>query len=588
MGLIRLLPDALVNQIKAGEVVERPGAVVKELLENALDAGARRIELEVENGGLGRLLVRDDGSGIAREDLVLALSRHATSKIASLDDLEAVSTQGFRGEALPSILSVARLTLTSRTAADPHGWRLAGAGALAAAEPQAAAHPVGTSVEVRELFFNTPARRKFLKSESTELRHVQQAVVRAALSRPEVAFSLRHQGRQLLDLTPAPVDERIRQLCGEAFLADSLALDESRLGMRLWGRVGLPATARPRADLQYLYVNGRAVRDRLMTHALRRAYADVMHSTHHPAFVLYLQLDPAGVDVNVHPQKTEVRFRQPSQVHDLLFGAVHQLLRRVRPETGHHRVTGSVPDAVQTPLHYVHVPSPALAAAERGPDWTHMARALEDLAAPAATPPPAAAEEWPLGHALAQLHGIFILAENAHGLVLVDAHAAHERILYERYKRQLAQGGIPAQRLLMAEVVSLGEDAATRLADQREALLALGWELDRAGPASIVVRAVPPLLARENIPLLLQRLAGEEDVPGSHHLGEALDTQHRIMADMACRAAIKANRRLTLEEMNALLRDMEATELSGQCNHGRPTWVQMGRDALDRLFLRGR
>lgn len=592
MALIRLLPDALVNQIKAGEVVERPAAVAKELLENALDAGAQRIAIEAEQGGLGRILVRDDGGGIARDQLALALARHATSKIRSLDDLETVRTQGFRGEALPSILSVSRLSLVSRTAEDTHGWRLGGSGALDDGEPQPVAHPVGTSVEVRDLFFNTPVRRKFLKSETTEFRHLQIAVLRAALSRPDIAFSLRHQGRGLLDLAPEDVDARIRGLCGEDFFADSVALDEDRMGIQLWGRVGLPAAARPRADLQYLYVNGRAVRDRLLTHALRRAYADVMHSTQHPAFVLYLRLDPARVDVNVHPQKSEVRFREPGQVHDLLFGAVHQLLRRVRPGAGQHQVSTSSlglepASARQAPLRYAQGTGHGFALADAGPDWTRLARAsLTNPVPPESVT--AQPEEQPLGQALAQLHGIFILAENPRGLVLVDAHAAHERILYERYKRQLAQGGIPAQHLLEPVPVTLSEEAVETLIAQRDALLGLGWELDRSGPSSVLVRAVPPLLARDNLAALLQRIAGEDVEPGSHHLGEALDAQHRIMADMACKAAIKANRRLTLEEMNALLRDMEATDLAGQCNHGRPTWVQLGREALDRLFLRGR
>ncbi|HEY9544884.1 MAG TPA: DNA mismatch repair endonuclease MutL, partial [Solimonas sp.] len=338
--MIRILPDTLVNQIAAGEVVERPAAVVKELIENSLDADARAIEIEIEQGGAALIRIRDDGKGVAPEQLALALTRHATSKIGSFDDLERVATLGFRGEALPSILSVSRLKLVSRTGDAAHAWELGGAGQIDEATPHPAAHPFGTTIEVRDLFFNTPARRKFLKSEATEFRQVQQAVSRVALSRFDVGFVLRHNRRSIFDLAPAVGDEgrlaRLRQICGDEFVAQSVAIDESRLGMRLSGWIGLPSFARSQADLQYVYVNGRLVRDRLLAFALKRAFADVMHSTHHPAYVVYLELDPASVDVNVHPQKTEVRFREANRVHDLLFGAVHQLLRRLRPEPEHH------------------------------------------------------------------------------------------------------------------------------------------------------------------------------------------------------------------------------------------------------------
>lgn len=593
---IHLLSDTLINQIKAGEVVERPAAVVKELVENSLDAGAGRIEIEIEQGGLGLIRIRDDGVGIARDELALALERHATSKIASLDDLERVGSLGFRGEALPSILSVSRLVLGSRTAGDAHGWQLSASVHAGGASPQPAAQAAGTTVEVRDLFFNTPGRRKFMKAEATEFRQIRQVVNRIALSRFATGFSLRHQQRRVLDvaaaLTDAAREARVAEICGDEFVKNSIRLDEQRMGMNLQGWVGLPGFARNQADMQFLYVNGRPVRDKLLSHALRRAFADVMHSSHYPAFVLYLELDPQGVDVNVHPQKTEVRFRESARVHDFLFGAVHQLLRRIRPEPEqHHQARLAVAEDAavrQQPLRYASLPA-AAAVPVNEPDvqlentWAGFgrpqARAAEDSAPP----------EYSLGHAIAQLHGIYILAQNAAGLIVVDAHAAHERILYERFKRQLEQGGIPAQALLIPEQVSLHEDEADRLEARSGELRGMGLELDRSGPAAVTVRAVPPLLARSDIAAFIRGLV--DDKAGAQveiHLGEVLDAQHRIMADMACKAAIKAHRHLTLAEMDALLRDMEQTELSGQCNHGRPTWVQIGMNELDRLFLRGR
>ena len=595
---IRVLPEALINQIKAGEVVERPAAVVKELIENALDASARRIEIELEAGGLGLIRVRDDGRGIDREQTVLALQRHATSKIASLDDLDHVATLGFRGEALPSILSVSRFALTSRTAADAHGWRVGGAGRHDGAAPQPAAHPPGTTIEVRDLFFNTPARRRFMRAESTEFRHVDQLVRRIALSRDGLALRLSHNGRRALDLAEATAiaghEARVAAICGAEFLTNAVTVDAEQPlldgPLRLHGLIALPSFARAQPDLQYLYVNGRMVRDKLLTHALRRAYADVLHSTRHPAFVLYLEIDPAEVDVNVHPQKTEVRFRRSAPVHDLVFRTVQAALTRIRPQPAqHHRVeplqalAGRAP-AARTPLRY----------GEPSGSRPWPLREAAGVPATAWSLYPAAADadavdtdESPLGRAIAQLRGVFVLAENRQGLVLVDAHAAHERVLYERLKRQLAEGGIPSQALLMPEDVEIGEEEADRVEAQRSALARLGLVIDRAGPASLRVRAVPPLLARTDLPALLRRLAGSE-ADSDRHFVEALDAQHRILADIACRGAIKANRRLTLPEMDALLRDMERTPNAGQCNHGRPTWVQIDADALDRLFLRGR
>ena len=612
---IKILPDALVNQIKAGEVIERPAAVVKELVENSLDAGARRIEVEVEQGGLGLLRIRDDGHGIARDELILALERHATSKITDLDDLEAVGSLGFRGEALASVLSVSRLSLASKQADAEHGWMLAGEGALASREPQPSAQQQGTTIEVRDLFFNTPARRKFLKAESTEFRHIDLALRRLALARFDVAFSWKHNGRRVAELRPclseAGFEDRVREVCGDEFTDNALFLDETRLGTRLWGWVALPTFSRPLPDLQYLYVNGRAVRDRLLGGALRRSFADVLHSTRYPAFVLNIEIDPRGVDVNVHPQKTEVRFRDSARVHDLLFGAVHQALRKVRPDPEqHHRVSmaESSPALVvpqrpelqtQTRIAYGPTPVPASwAVQERSVEstgWPLIKLAAEDArfeSAPPtqvfapeirtqAAPPP----EQPLGQAVAQLHGIFILAQNEHGLVIVDAHAAHERVLYEKLKAQLTQGALPSQQLLVPVVLQMPEDQADRIEERRDGLSRFGLGVDRVSPTSVALRAVPPLLASGDLEALLRDLVDDE---AQGHVEEVLSAQERVMADMACKAAIKAHRVLTLPEMNALLRDMERTEFASQCNHGRPTWVQLSSQELDRLFLRGR
>jgi DNA mismatch repair protein MutL len=622
---IQILPEQLINQIAAGEVVERPAAVIKELVENSLDAGARRIEIEVEQGGLGLMRVRDDGAGIARDQLALALQRHATSKIASLDDLERVASFGFRGEALPSIAAVSRFALTSRTSEDAHGWSVTGAGLIDGALPKAMAHPPGTTIEVRDLFFNTPARRKFMRAESTELRHIEQLVRRLALSRFDLQISLKHNGRHSLDLNAAEQNagsqnvvsesdaraSRIAAVLGKEFLANAVPLDETRPfidgDLRLWGWAALPSFARSQTDFQYLYVNGRMVRDKLLGHALRRAYADALHSTRHPAFVLYLELDPAGVDVNVHPAKSEVRFRRSSQVHDFLLGCVHQLLRQVRPQPAlHHRVPigesfresfDNTPR--QTPFAYRMAPNtnvydevresaPSLASSA----WplygeiSQRAKTVSESTDSASTTQTIDADSEPLGRAIAQLHGIFILAENALGLVIVDAHAAHERVIYERFKTDMARGGVASQSLLMPQMVNVGEAGADHLEAQSAQLSQLGLTIDRAGPESVRVRAVPPLLARADLDALLQSLA-RDDTDGLGHFDEALDAQRRVLADMACRAAIKAHRKMTLPEMDALLRDMERTDLAGQCNHGRPTWVQIGANELDRLFLRG-
>ena len=592
---IRQLPDVLINQIKAGEVVERPAAVVKELVENALDAGATQISIELEQGGLSRIRVRDNGRGIAPDELLLALSRHATSKISSLDDLEHVASLGFRGEALASILAVSRLQLTSRTAADTHGWRVGGEGAHDGQNPLPAATPPGTEIDVQDLFFATPARRKFMKSAGTEARHVEHALRRLAMARPATTLSLKHEGKTLLAATAATdltsLERRVGEVCGAEFLANAIYREAELGGMRLEGWIALPSFSRAQADLQFLSVNGRAVRDKLLGSAMKRAYADALHSTRYPAFVLHLTLDPAAVDVNVHPQKTEVRFRDSARVHDFLFGLVHRWLREVRPEPEqHHAATFSgapaaAPSAYLLPLvtgsalgePAAHYGTPR---AEARPTWASLA-----AVSPAAT----AAQEHPLGYALAQLQGLFILAQNAQGLVVVDQHAAHERVIYERIKRQLAEGGVPSQSLLSPQLLTVSEDEADTAEQRFAQLAAAGLRVDRLGPTQLAVRAVPPLLNATDVGELLREILGRSVDSGSHsHLGEVLDAQHRVLADMACKAAIKANRVMNLSEMNALLRDMEATELAGQCNHGRPTWVQVSMAELDRLFLRGR
>ena len=588
---IKILPDTLINQIAAGEVVERPAAVVKELLENSMDAGARQIEVTVEKAGLAQILVRDDGSGIPKQELALALQRHATSKISSLDDLEQVATLGFRGEALPSILSVSRMRVTTAAAGEPHGWTVSGDGSLGQSTPEPAAHPTGTTIEVRDLFFNTPARRKFMRSEGTEFRHLSLAVRRAALARYDVGFSLVHGGRKVFDLAPAAGEpqmaHRVGALTDPEFLAKSQFIDEARMGMRLWGWMGLPSFARTQPDLQHLYVNGRAVRDKLLGHALRRAYADVLHGSHYPAFVLYLELDPAGVDVNVHPAKTEVRFRESARVHDFLFAAVHQSIRRLRPDPAQHHhampwagVRHDSPDPNPDRANPVHGVQERFPLAGIGSGYRPHGIASASLARPA---------DAPLGQALGQVHDIYILAQNDYGLVLVDMHAAHERVLYEKFKREREEGGLASQAMLVPHTFSVTDDEAD-LAEQAAAeLKALGVELDRIGPQTLRITALPPLLASvDPTSLIKSLLRGAAEQESRSHFSELADAQERILADMACRAAVRSGRRLTLTEMDALLRDMEQTERANQCNHGRPTWVQVSMAELDRLFLRGR
>jgi DNA mismatch repair protein MutL len=621
---IQLLSPRLANQIAAGEVVERPASVIKELLENSLDSGARRIEVDVEQGGIKLLRVRDDGSGIPADDLPLALARHATSKIRELEDLEQVLSLGFRGEALASISSVARLTMTSRTADAEQAWQVETEGRDMQPRVQPAAHPVGTSVEVRDLFFNTPARRKFLKSEKTEFDHLQEVIKRLALARFDVAFHLRHNGKTVLGLHEANDEvsrgRRVASVCSPGFLEQALPIEIERNGLRLWGWVGLPTFSRSQADLQYFYVNGRMVRDKLVAHAVRQAYRDVLFNGRHPTFVLFLDIDPSVVDVNVHPTKHEVRFRDGRMVHDFLYGTLHRALADVRPEdqlaapaaaTEMVRATGSAAGEFgpqgeiglaagvleRTPTESVwrsagagyQAPRPgaALPAAEAQGAYREYFSPLSSSpgAAPASLPAPQG-DVPPLGYAIAQLKGVYILAENVQGLVVVDMHAAHERITYERLKVAMASEGLRGQPLLVPESVAVSQREADCAEEHVAWFQKLGFELQRLGPESLAIRQIPALLKQAEATQLVRDVLADLLEYGTSdriqaHLNELLGT-------MACHGAIRANRRLALPEMNALLRDMESTERSGQCNHGRPTWTQMGMDDLDKLFLRGR
>jgi len=626
---IELLSPRLANQIAAGEVVERPASVIKELLENSLDSGAKRIDVDVEQGGVKLLRVRDDGGGISSEDLPLALARHATSKIRDLEDLERVMSLGFRGEALASISSVSRLTLTSRTRDAEQAWQVETEGRDMASRVQPAAHPVGTSVEVRDLFFNTPARRKFLKAEKTEFDHLQEVIKRLALARFDVAFHLRHNGKTVLSLHEAHDDaaraRRVGAVCGSGFLEQALPIEVERNGLHLWGWVGLPTFSRSQADLQYFYVNGRAVRDKLVAHAVRQAYRDVLFNGRHPTFVLFFEVDPSVVDVNVHPTKHEVRFRDGRMVHDFLYGTLHRALGDVRPEdqlaapaavagmvrptgleAGEFGPQGEMRLASNTLLEqpqaqpsynapgsgagggyqYQYTPRPQsnVPAAEAQAAYREFFKPLPESAAPAL--PDGQGDIPPLGYALAQLKGIYILAENAQGLVLVDMHAAHERIMYERLKIAMASEGLSGQPLLVPESLAVSQREADCAEEHVSWFQRLGFELQRLGPETLAIRQIPALLKQAEANRLVSDVLADLMEYGTSdriqaHLNELLGT-------MACHGAIRANRRLALPEMNGLLRDMENTERSGQCNHGRPTWTQLGLDDLDKLFLRGR
>ncbi len=599
MNRINRLSPRLANQIAAGEVVERPASVLKELLENSLDAGARRVDIEVEQGGKKLLRVRDDGGGIHKDDLALALSRHATSKIARPEDLAAIASLGFRGEALASIGSVSRLELSSRAAeADSEtGWTVRAEGRQMETSLAPCQHGVGATVEVRDLFFNTPARKKFLKTERTEFGRIDEVLKRLALSRFDVQFNLRHNQRTVHELRPA-LDEldqrrRIGLVCGPAFLENSVEVDQRAAGLRLWGWISLPAFSRSQADLQYFYVNGRIVRDKIVSHAIRQAYQDVLYHGRHPAYVLFLELDAAAVDVNVHPTKHEVRFRDSRLVHDFLFRSLHRELADVKPEA---RGTDQVPPETSGEASERGVAQTALplrdAAPVREPGGEYRFAAQTPPANPAGTPEQYAKlfgggeESPPLGYALAQLHGVYILAQNRDGLIVVDMHAAHERITYERMKQALDGESLRRQNLLVPLSLAVSEAEADCAEAHREGLLALGLELERVAAESVVVRQVPALLKDGDIEQLVRDVLSDLLEFGSSDRLE--NRRNELLSTMACHGSVRANRRLGIDEMNALLRDMEATERSGQCNHGRPTWVWQSMDELDKLFLRGR
>jgi DNA mismatch repair protein MutL len=617
-GRIRELPDELISQIAAGEVVERPASVVRELVDNALDAGATQITVRLAAGGVRSIVVEDDGCGIEPADLPLALRRHATSKIASLADLESVTTMGFRGEALAAVASVSDLSLTSRTAGAAHAWKLQ----ARTGEMQAAARAQGSTVEVGELFFSTPARRKFLKTDATELAHAVEAVRRHALARPAVGFAVWHDGRLVAQWRGGSEATRLADVLGADFMAASRSLQAERGPLALHGRAGQPEVARARADMQYVFVNGRFVRDRLIAHAVRSAYEDQLHGARQPAYVLFIQIAPDLVDVNVHPTKIEVRFRDGRAVHQAVRMAVEDALAATRAAS-----VGSVPGSAPEPSSEAPVgpvawqrslalpeaapqanePAPRWAAPEppwRTPQgsgglaaWAGLLQTRTPSATPPAQPPEASpavrdAPTWPLGRAVAQIGGVYVLAENAQGLVVVDMHAAHERIVYERLKREARAGSeqaLPAQPLLIP--VSFAATAAELATAEAEAatLHTLGLDVSLLSATTLVVRSRPAALPDADLAELTRSVLAEL---GSADSGGASRVVQRarddILATMACHGAVRANRRLTLEEMNALLREMEATERADTCNHGRPTWRQVTMKELDALFLRGR
>jgi len=573
---IRQLSNVLSNQIAAGEVVERPASLVKELVENSLDAGSTQIEIRTELGGVKRVMVRDDGSGIHPDDLRLAVSRHATSKIVTAADLDGVRSLGFRGEALASVASVARLSITSSPVTAGQAQRLEVAGGIEVGF-QPAAHPPGTTVEVSDLFYNTPARRKFLKAERTEQGHIDRVVRSVSLARFDVGLTLdQGTGRGKLTLPASSAESRLARVISEEFVGRSIAVDEVSAELRLSGWVGMPTLSRSQTDQQYFFVNGRIVRDKLVAHAIRQAYRDVLFHGRHPVFVLYLELPPGAVDVNVHPTKHEVRFRDARNVHDFVFGKLNRALRDVRPD--------QVAPPVVAPISYG-------ASGSRSPTaqpalLLHEAAEQQGRATAGAMNigEPAPGESPPLGYALAQLQGIYILAENADGMVVVDMHAAHERVTYEKLKQSMNTAGVVRQRLLVPEALNVSEADADRVEDLVDVLLELGLVLERSGPQAVTVREVPALLAGDAVALVRDVLADFSALGTSQRVEAEHET---LLATMACHGSIRANRQLSIAEMNGLLREMERTENAGQCNHGRPTYLVQSLKDLDRLFLRG-
>lgn len=620
---IQSLPTQLVNQIAAGEVVERPFSVVKELVENCFDAGATQITLDIEQGGVRLIKIRDNGCGIDKDDLSLALSRHATSKITNLYDLEHVSSMGFRGEALPSISSVARLTLISRTEDAECAWKVSADGSEKDFDPQPDPHPPGTTIDVRDLFYNTPARRKFLKAEKTEFSHIESLIKKMALSRFDVGFILNHNQREVMNLKPAESEQaqekRIANICGTGFIENSVKIDFEASGLQLSGWVGLPTFSRSQQDMQFFYVNGRLIKDRLVTHAVKQAYQDVLFHARHPVFVLYLKLDPALVDVNAHPAKLEVRFREGRLVHDFLFRALHRSLADLRPgeqQNGARKIEEFTPIApgnesstvaLQNSVSSLNRTAPVQAVlpmqvAEhieayaslypKGPSELNVEMNPADgvstqLLSSDLTSVESSSSKGvpPLGYAMAHLHSIYILSETDKGIILVDAHAVHERVTYERLKKQYHQGIVPSQPLLLPLKIQVAEAEAELVEQEHEFFSALGFELTRSGPEAIVLRSTPALLGREDMDTLIRDILADIVTHGMSQ--RVLDKSNEILATMACHGSVRAKRKLTINEMNALLRDMEQTERIGQCNHGRPTWIELSTSDLDKFFLRG-
>tara|TARA_B100002003_G_scaffold245963_1_gene274717 strand:+ start:2114 stop:3913 length:1800 start_codon:yes stop_codon:yes gene_type:complete len=598
MNRINRLSQRLANQIAAGEVVERPASVIKELLENSLDADATRLDIDIEQGGVKLIRVRDNGAGIHKDDLALALSRHATSKIAELDDLENISSLGFRGEALASISSVSRLAMASKAESDSasEGWKVETEGQDMQASLSTVAHPQGTTVEVRDLFFNTPARKKFLRTQKTEFSRIDEVMKRIALSRFDVQFTLQHNQRTIHKLLAANTNQqqqrRVALVCGPAFMENSVYIDVEASDLRLWGWVSLPTFSRSQADLQYFYVNGRIIRDKLVTHAVKQAYRDVLFHGRHPAYVLYLELPPAGVDVNVHPTKQEVRFRDSRLVHDFLFSALYKALADVNPgdqletpqlastQSGYEQNSSAILSG-QPDLSLVEPSRSSYGDRSR----SAAANQVQDQVLALAKLHGDATEVPPLGYAIAQLHGIYILAQNAEGLIVVDMHAAHERITYERMKLACRKEELKMQPLLVPLSIAVSQSEADCAEAQQQALLGLGIELERVAEESIVVRQIPAMLKNSDVEQMVRDVLSDVLEYGGSDRIQA--HQDELLSTMACHGSVRANRHLTIVEMNALLRDMEETERSGQCNHGRPTWVYQSLDELDKLFLRG-
>lgn len=608
MPSIHILSPQLANQIAAGEVVERPASVLKELCENSLDAGAQRVDVEVEQGGIKLIKVRDDGCGISEADLPLALSRHATSKITDLDDLEAVSTLGFRGEALASIASVSRLTLTSNSG-DSKGWKAISEGRDMNVELQPAPHPRGSSVEVRDLFFNTPARRKFLRTEGTEYKRIYDGIKKLALSRMDVAFSLRHNQKVQFNLRPATnhaeQEKRVADICGPLFMEQALYIDNDRTGIRLWGWIGLPTFSRSQPDLQHFFVNGRSIRDKVVSHAVRQAYQDVLYHGRHPAYVLFLEILPSDVDVNVHPTKHEVRFRESGSIHSFVSSTLKNALASDRPQD--HLQTGSENSSTriegltqgnalenqlqQSSLSLLSTPSSGYQQRWQGSQSgfnsvnTPLSNYQSFYSGQGQDQAEGECEIPPLGFAIAQLKGIFILAENSHGLIVVDMHAAHERITYEQMKQAFEDQSLASQPLLVPESLALSQREADIVEAHYGLFEQLGFSIERVALESVIVREIPAILRESKVEGLLRDVVSDLLEHGtSERIREHIN---EILSTMACHGSVRANRKLSIPEMNGLLRDMEITERSGQCNHGRPTWSQLTLDQLDKLFLRG-